>query len=133
VRQQLLLHCLDTLDDLEICGAKAQIVKEADGKALELEGMVLISDLELENVGIEVEILAPAPCYSGIVFRFSDSRDFELAYAVPVASDQSDAIQYDPVFNGSNTWQLHTGPAYQKQATIPTGAWFTLRVDVEGE
>ena len=133
VRQQVFVHPLDTLDDLEIHAATAQVVEGAGGKALELDGLVLIPDIELENVGIEVEIFAPAPCYPGIVFRLSDMNTFELAYAVPVASGQADAIQYDPVFNGSNTWQLYTGGAYQKQAAVPTGAWFTLRVDVEGE
>lgn len=132
MREQLLMHSLDSLDGLEAHSATAQIVEEAGGRVLELDGMVLIPDLKLENVGIEVEILAPAPCYPGVVFRCSDPQNFELAYAVPVASGQSDAIQYDPVFNGSNTWQLHTGPAYQRQAAVPTGEWFALRVDVGG-
>lgn len=133
VRGQLFVHPLDTLDGLEIQAGTARIVEEDGRKGLELEGLVLIPDLELDDVGIEVEVFAPAPCYPGIVFRFADLGAFELAYAVPAVSGQSDAIQYDPVFNRSNTWQLHTGPAYQKHARVPTGEWFTLRVDVEGE
>jgi hypothetical protein len=133
VGRQLFVHPLDTLDSLEIHAATAQIVGENESRALELEGVALIPGLKLEDVGIEVDILAPAPCYPGIVFRFSDLRGYELAYAVPAVSGQSDAIQYDPVFNGSNTWQLHTGPAYQKQAHVPTDEWFTLRVDVVGK
>ena len=133
VQRQLFAHALDTLDGLEIPAGTARIVEEDGRKALELEGLVLIPDLVLEDVGIEVEVFAPAPCYPGIVFRFADLGAFELAYAVPAVSGQSDAIQYDPVFNRSNTWQLHTGPAYQKQAAVPTGEWFTLRADVEGE
>lgn len=133
VGRQLFVHRLDTLDSLEIHAAIAQIVEEDGQRVLELEGMALIPDLELKNVAVEVEVLAPGPCYPGLVFRFADMQAFELAYAVPVASGQCDAIQYDPVFNGSNTWQLHTGLAYQKQATVPTGEWFTLRVDVVGE
>ncbi len=133
VGSRLAGHHLDTLDSLEIHAVTAQIVEEDKRRVLELEGVALIPDLELEDVGIEVEVLAPAPCYPGIVFRFADLHAYELAYAVPVASGQCDAIQYDPVFNGSNTWQLHTGPAYQKQAKVPTTEWFTLRVDVVGE
>ncbi len=129
----LFVHPLDTLDSLEIHAATARIVEENEGKALELEGILLIPELELQDAGVEVEILAPAPCYPGIVFRYADLRTYELAYVVPAASGQSDAIQYDPVFNGSNTWQLHNGPAYQRQATVPTGEWFTLRIDVVGE
>ncbi|KPJ51641.1 hypothetical protein AMJ39_09540 [candidate division TA06 bacterium DG_24] len=133
VGRQLFTHSLDSLDGLDIPAGTARIVEKDGRKALELEGLVLVPDLELEDVGIEVEVFAPAPCYPGIVFRFADLGAFELAYAVPAVSGQSDAIQYDPVFNRSNTWQLHIGPAYQKQATVPTGEWFTLRVDVEGE
>jgi hypothetical protein len=131
--QQLFTDSLDGLDSLEIHAATAQTVEMDGREVLELEGMVLIPDLKFEDLSVEVEVFAPAPCYPGIVFRFADLFDYELAYAVPVASGQSDAIQYDPVFNGSNTWQLHTGAAYQKQARVPTGEWFTLRVDVVGE
>jgi len=126
-------HTLATLEGLEIAYGTARIVEEGQGKALDLQGLALIPDLELEDVGIEVEVFAPAPCYPGIAFRIADLRSFELAYVVPATSGQSDAIQYDPVFDGSNTWQLHTGPAYQTRAEVPTGKWFTLRVDVEGE
>lgn len=133
VPRQLFVHALDTLDGLEIQATTAMIIEEDWGKAIELEGLVLVPDLEIEDVGIEVEILAPSPCYPGIVFRFADAGAYELAYGVPAASGQSDAIQYDPVFNRSNTWQLYTGPAYQKQATVPLGEWFTLRIDVVGE
>jgi hypothetical protein len=132
VREQSYVNRLDSLDSLEIHASTARIVDEDGGKALELEGVALIPNLRLENVGIEVEILATAPCYPGVAFRYSDMAAFELAYAVPGVSGQSDAIQYDPVFNGSNTWQLHTGPAFQKQATVPMGEWFTLRVDAKG-
>jgi hypothetical protein len=132
-RRQLYLNHLDTSDSLDVQAGTVQVIEEEGQKALELEGMVLIPDLEIEDAGIKVEILAPGPCYPGIVFRSTDVHSFELAYAVPEVSDQFDAIQYDPVFNGSNTWQLHTGPAYQKRAVVPTGVWFTLRIDVMGE
>ena len=128
VLPQLFEHRLDTLEGLEFYGATDRIMAENDGKALELEGMLLVPALECENVGISVEILAPGSCYPGIVFRFADFHAFELVYAVPATSGQYDAIQYDPVFNDSNPWQLHNGPAFQKQALVPKGEWFTLRM-----
>lgn len=131
--KELLVHELNSLSGLEAHATKAQIIEGPVGKVLELDGMVLVEGLEIEDFGIEVEILAPAPCYPGILFRLTDLQNFELAYAVPAVSGQSDAIQYDPIFNGSNTWQLHTGAAYQCRATVPQGEWFTLRIDVEGE
>jgi hypothetical protein len=133
VERHLFVHALDALDGLELHATMARITEEDGVKALELNGMVLVPDLAAEDVGIEVEIYAPAPCYPGIAFRLTDMGSFELAYAVPVASGEADAIQYDPVFNGSNTWQVYTGPAYQQQATVPLGEWFTLRIDVVGD
>jgi hypothetical protein len=42
-------------------------------------------------------------------------------------------VQYDPVFHGSNTWQLYHGDAYQKTAHVPTGKWFTFAVDFKDQ
>jgi hypothetical protein len=47
-------------------------------------------------------------------------------------SGEWDALQYDPVFHGSNTWQLYHGPGYQREAQVPTGRWFRLKVDTCG-
>lgn len=124
---------LDSVDGLSLHASTAEVVEVAGVPALRLEGMVLLPELELINAGIEVEIFAEQPCYPGIVFRVAGETDYELAYAVPHASDLPDAIQYDPVFGGCNTWQLHSGAAYQQRAVVPMGEWFTLRVDVEGE
>jgi hypothetical protein len=73
------------------------------------------------------------PAYPGVAFRLADTLNYELAYPVPHVSGQWDALQYDPVFHGSNTWQIHHGPAYQRAADTPVGRWFQLRVDFCGE
>jgi hypothetical protein len=44
-----------------------------------------------------------------------------------------DAIQYDPIFNNANTWQVYFGAPYQAAAQIPTGGWFRLRVQAVGQ
>ncbi len=124
---------LDSIEGLELHASTAEVVELAGAAALRLEGMVLLPELKLVNAGIEVEILAEQPCYPGIVFRLADQDSYELAYAVPHASGLPDAIQYDPVFGGCNTWQLHSGAAYQQRAEVPMGRWFTLRIDVEEE
>ena len=128
----LLTHALDTLEGLEVSGSSARIVDGEAGPVLELEGMARLPNLSLEDASVEVEVFAPAPCYPGIFFRSAGRDSFELAYAVPAASGQPDAIQYDPVFHGSNTWQLHTGGAYQRRALVPMGEWFKLHVDFAG-
>lgn len=97
--------------------------------ALHLEnGLATVPNIELDNAEIEVLIAAEAPAYPGIVFRQADNSNYELAYAVPHCSGLWDAIQYDPVFNGSNTWQLYYGDSYQGVADVPMNSWFTFKV-----
>ena len=97
--------------------------------ALYLEnGLATVPNIELDNSEIEVLIAAEGPAYPGIVFRQADNHNYELAYAVPHCSGLSDAIQYDPVLNGSNTWQLYYGDSYQGIADVPMNSWFTFKV-----
>ncbi len=101
--------------------------------ALRLEnGLVLLPDFSGQDLSMEVWIAAEGPCYSGLVFRLADTDNYELAYAQPHSSGGWDALQYDPVFHRSNTWQVYHGPCYQHAAIIPTGRWFKLSLDVNG-
>jgi hypothetical protein len=114
--------------------SEAETVIWQGRRALRLvDGLALIPGLEVRDASIEVWIGAEGPCYPGLAFRVQDRVNFELVYPVPHASGLWDAVQYDPVFQGSNTWQLYHGPAYQQEANVPTGEWFRLRVDVEGD
>jgi hypothetical protein len=102
-------------------------------KALRLTGkeasLVLHPGLSLAQGRIEVEIGTEGAAYPGIVFRAADTFNYELAYAQPHTSGNWDALQYDPVFHGSNTWQIYFGEPYQKPAEVPIGTWFRLRVE----
>ncbi len=124
---------LTNLEALDVHARVAEVVTWRGRRALRLDGLALVPDLEVREASVEVEIWAEGACYPGIVFRVADVLNFELAYAVPHCSGVWDALQYDPVFHGSNTWQLYHGEGYQKAATVPTGEWFHLRVDVQGE
>ena len=126
-----------TLTDVESLVVQAQQAERAtwngqEGLRLE-NGLALLPDLAVQDARIEVWIGTDGPAYPGIAFRVADARDHELAYAVPHVSGQWDAVQYDPVFHGSNTWQLYYGPAYQGVAEVPTGRWFHFQVDVCGQ
>lgn len=117
---------------LDLHARSAESVMWNGRRALRLDGLALIPDLVAGDATIEVQIGAAGPCYPGIAFRASDPLNYELAYAPPHSSGLWDAIQYDPVFHGSNTWQVHNGLAYQQSAYVPTNQWFALRIDVEG-
>jgi hypothetical protein len=123
---------LTDLGRLEMHARSAEAVTWQGRQALRLDGLTLVPGLEVLDAGIEVEIGAAGACYPGIVFGAADILNYELAYAVPHCSGLWDALQYDPVFHGSNTWQLYHGDGYQHSALVPTGEWFRLRVNLNG-
>jgi len=126
-------HALATLSDLELHAARADIVTWQGREALCLEdGLALLPARPTLDASVEVLVGADGPAYPGVAFRLADLLNFELAYAVPHVSGQWDALQYDPVFHGSNTWQLYHGPGYQSAAQLPLGGWFRLKVDYCG-
>ena len=98
-------------------------------------GLVTLTNPRLAALSsgrIEVDIAVEGPAYPGVAFRIADRFNYELMYSQPHSSDQWDALQYDPVFHGSNTWQIYHGPKFQKAAVIPTGEWYTLVVEFGG-
>jgi len=124
---------LTSLPGLDIHAAQADVVTWQGRKALRLEnGLALIPGQRTTDGSIEVLIGADGPGYPGVAFRVSDVLNFELAYAVPHVTGEWDALQYDPVFHGSNTWQVYHGPSYQRATQVPTGRWFRLKVDFCG-
>jgi len=125
---------LNDLETLSIHAADAEVVTWNGRRAVRVvDGLALVPHLEASDVTIEVSIGSEGPAYPGVAFRAADVANYELAYAVPHASGLWDAIQYDPIFHLSNTWQLYHGPAYQHEAIIPVGEWFRLTVDVAGD
>ncbi len=124
---------LISLYDLEIRAAQAEVVTWQGREALRLEnGLALAPESGVKDASLEVLIGTDGSAYPGVAFRVADVLNFELAYAVPHVSGEWDALQYDPVFHGSNTWQLYHGPGYQREAQVPTGRWFRLKVDYCG-
>jgi hypothetical protein len=113
-------------------------IEEVGGrKALHLSGkgacLLVIPDITLPQGRIEVDTFAEGAAYPGIAFRILDSLNYELAYGQPHTSGKWDALQYDPVFHGSNTWQLYHGPGAQQKAEVPTQSWFRLQVEFEDQ
>lgn len=119
--------------DLFFRGAQAEAVEWQGRRAMKLSGLALIPALSLAEGHIEVQIGADGTAYPGIAFRVADVANYELAYAQPHTTGKWDAIQYDPVFHGSNTWQLYHGEAFQKTAHVPTGEWFTFSIDFKDQ
>jgi hypothetical protein len=134
--EKLKWNLLNDLNDFELgdSGAKPG---EWDGRnALYLDGfhtipVLLREELPFDCYRIEAEIAVPGPNgFIGLVFGARDSRNYELVYISPGNDGNPGEIQYDPIMNGSSTWQIYNGPSYQAPAPFPAGSWSTFAIDV---
>jgi hypothetical protein len=123
------------LEGWEILGPDGRLEEWRGRPALYLAGGPALfgDEIDLTDFALEVELGSPGPAaYVGAVFRAVDAENYELVYTQPHTSGRWDAIQYDPVFNGSNTWQVYNGPLFQAPADVPTGEWYRLGIEVHG-
>ena len=124
---------LTMVADLRVRAEGAEVVTWQGREALRLQnGLAVIPGPQMADATIEVMIGTEGAAYPGVAFRAVDVLNFELAYAPPHSSGRWDALQYDPVCHGSNTWQVYSGPCYQREAQVPTGGWYRLRVSYHG-
>ncbi|RKD94614.1 hypothetical protein [Marinifilum flexuosum] len=110
-------------------------VKEFDSKLSTCvsngTGIAYLDGIDFQNGIIECDLYSPShKAYLGIVFRIGSLTNFEYIYFQPHTSGKWDAVQYDPIFNSSATWQLYNGKAYQASANIPTKEWFHVKIEV---
>jgi hypothetical protein len=123
---------LTDLTALDLNAKGAEVIEWQGHSCLRLtDGLALVPFTALDY-SLEVWVGADEGCYPGLAFRAEDKNNHEMFYAQPHTSGKWDALQYDPLFNGSNTWQIYHGEAYQGATDVPTGRWFHLRVDVCG-
>jgi len=97
-------------------------------------GIGYLDGLEFKNGVIECDLYSPDErAYLGLVFRIGELNNFECIYFQPHTSGKWDAVQYDPIFNGSASWQLYNGKLYQAVAHIPVKKWFHVKIEVFGD
>lgn len=81
-----------------------------------------------DNFIIEMDIAGSA--MPGLGFRATDLWNYEFFYCRMHASGKQDAIQYLPVFNGAQGWQLYNYPTYEKTAEFKSKEWVHLKMEV---
>jgi hypothetical protein len=100
-----------------------------------LSGTAYLKDVFLSNGVIEVDI-ATVPgsrSYPGLLFRVKDSSNYERVYIRPHRSPfNDDALQYAPMFNGVDSWQLYHGPGRTASLDIPPDRWNHFKIVVSG-
>lgn len=72
----------------------------------------------------------PGACYVGCCFHAADVENHETIYLAPHAGGHPEAIQYDPVINGSTTWQIFGDADGIAAAPLQRENWHLLRIDV---
>ena len=96
-------------------------------------GIALLRDSAFGDGTIEFDVAMHGhPSFAGILFRAESPSDYELVYLRPHRSRQWDALQYTPIFNGSEAWQLYSGEGYTAAAELPANRWVHVRLVVEG-
>jgi sugar lactone lactonase YvrE len=101
-----------------------------------LAGTAVLKDAAFENGVIEVDMACSgARSYPGVVFRIQRPGESERVYLRPHRAGPSgypDAVQYVPAFNGVDSWQLYNGNGFTASASIATGEWFHVKIEVMG-
>jgi hypothetical protein len=101
-----------------------------------LAGTAFLKDVSLTNGVIEVDIVTAdkSRSYPGVLFRVKDASNYERVYIRPHRSPfYDDAIQYAPMFNGVDSWQLYHGPGRTAALDIPPDRWNHMKIMIAGD
>jgi len=119
----------------QIEAAEHELVDYRGVAALKLRGgEALLPALDLKNAMLEFDIaFSRERGFVGAVFRQSDAGNYENFYIRPHQSGNPDANQYQPVFNGSASWQLYYGPDYAAPVEYRHGEWTKVKIIYAGD
>ena len=113
-------------------GADTRVENHLGEKSL--TGRAYLEGLEFENGIIEWDIaFEGSQAYAGAYFRMQSEEDFELFYLRPHCSNEPDALQYHPEFNGVDGWQLYNGAGFTASAAIPHKRWLHVKMEISGK
>lgn len=110
---------------------QAKVVEHLGRTAL--MGTAFLKDASLRNGVIEVDVATTARSrsYPGLLFRVQDAGNYERVYVRPHRSPfYDDVLQYGPVFNGVDSWQLYNGAGLTAALDVLPDRWNHLRVVV---
>lgn len=97
-------------------------------------GSLILKDAAFKNGIIEFDIALPqARLFPGIAFRMADACNTELYYLRPHQSGNPDAMQYYPVYNGADNWQLYYGQGFNNPHVLPVEKWLHIRLVVKDQ
>lgn len=123
---------------LELGESDATIGEWREIKALHLNkagtAVFINNKFQMESFRLQASVAIPETVgFIGLVFGARDSTNYELIYLSPGDGKGNGEIQYDPVMNGSTTWQIYNGPSYLSYTPYNVGDWVKLTIDVHNQ
>ena len=96
-------------------------------------GVALLRDSSFGDGTVEFDVaLHGHASFAGIAFRALSEDNYELIYLRPHLSRRPDALQYTPIHNGGEAWQLYSGPGDTGEAELPLNRWLHVKLVVSG-
>jgi hypothetical protein len=114
--------------------SRAKVEEHLGRKAL--AGAAFLKGVVMRNGVIAVDIATAARMrsYPGVLFRVKDTANYERFYVRPHRSPfYEDVLQYGPVFNGVDSWQLYNGPGLSAAMDVLPDRWNRLKIVVAGD
>lgn len=97
------------------------------------DGKIILKDSTFTNGIIEFDMtLTTTRYFPGFGFRLQDNSNYEDVYLRPHRVSNPDAMQYMPVFNNQDSWQLYHGDGYSATVTYPLEEWIHIKLVVRG-
>jgi sugar lactone lactonase YvrE len=114
--------------------ARAKVVEHLGRQAL--MGTATLKEAAFQDGVIEVDMaVTGARSYPGVLFRMTSPGNAERVYLRPhraTLARYPDVVQYLPMFNGVDSWQLYSGDGFTAFSDVPVGQWFHLKLEVKG-
>lgn len=125
-----------TADKWDAPGANAEFITHDGRPALKIlakPGQVVLKNTTFSNGTVEFDYIPTDQRFASMYFRYKDGKESEIFYfRTPRAGDSTsiDAIQYSPIIDGVNLWDLM--PQYQGRARFQNKTWNHVKLVVSG-
>ncbi|MFK7920820.1 MAG: serine hydrolase [Bacteroidia bacterium] len=91
----------------------------------------IVKGKTFKNMIIEFDIsMERGYAFAGLKFRQKDNDNYESLILRSIESGNDHAMQYNPVFNGSECWQLYYGNNYSRMAFFRDGEWMHVKLAI---
>ena len=133
------MHAVSLLDDERWeWGAVARAREPFRGRdGVRLSGepaLITLKEVELVDGVVELDVAVTRErSFHGLSWRVRDEENCEAFWVRPHQVGNPDSIQYSPITNGLDAWQLFHGAGFWHSVEFPIDDWFTIRIAFAGD